>query len=103
METAANRPPLAETVQAALLKMQNAESLTIRGLCEKLGLPDSSNGVLWKIVHGQKVSHATLRDVARRAGIVPPPRKLHRPCMTAAQYARWQAMTPAERNERLGV
>ena len=90
-------------VRDELLRLHYEDGLPYRAIAKRMGLPERSNAVLAKIVNESPVSRDTLLRVGRALGVEPPPRTRYRAEMTPEQFAAWHALTPAERNERLGV
>lgn len=77
------------------------DHLSFRALALALGMEVSAAATLNRIVRGQRVSADARRDIARRLGIVAPPRKLIRRVMSPAEAAAWDALPSAERLRRL--
>ena len=92
-----------EFVRNELLKRLETEKCSQRELVRRLGQPPAFQALLSKMIRGEDVSVAALRRILRALGFLPQPRRLHRVVMTPAQFAAWHALSPQERNERLGV
>lgn len=76
---------------------------SLRQFCRDYGLPESDAAHLSRLLAGKPVAVETQRRIGRALGLVPQPRRLHRVVMSQAQFARWKALTPAERDAALGV
>lgn len=77
---------------------------SLRQLAADLGLePDSGSALLSKALAGKPLSADSWRRIGRALGVVKPARRVLRRTMTAAQAARWDAMTRAQRNAALNA
>lgn len=88
---------LIEAVQNRL----ESEGCSQRELVRRLGEPPEFQAVLSKVLRGETVSRETARRIMRALGLLPPPRKLHRVCMTPEEFAAWRALPRDERLRRL--
>lgn len=88
---------MARTIAARMAR----DNLSYRALAHALGMDASAAATLNRIVRGQRVSADARRDIARRLGMVRPPRRLIRRVMSPAEAAAWDALPRAERLRRL--
>ena len=90
---------LADIIRARMER----DGLTQSGLARSLGEGSAFQALISKLLRGESVSAETARRVGRALGILPPPRRLVRRCMTPAQALAWDALTHAERDALLGI
>jgi lambda repressor-like predicted transcriptional regulator len=75
-----------QDIQAEIRK----RGMSYRALCRAVGLPAKDFALLAKVARGEHVTPRTLRRIGRALGVVPQPRKLHRPVVSEAEWREFQ-------------
>lgn len=82
------RPGAYDLTRSAILR-KNSE-MSLRQIAAQLELATGDIAAMSRISRNESVSTSTIRRIGRALGVVPQPRKLHRPVVSAEEWTEFQ-------------